>query len=73
MSVGEIKIETQATDTEGIPEPPAVAFGIGLLVEDILAFVNGQDSVLGDAAKRWTFIADAIDLVKAAIQGVIDF
>ncbi len=50
----------------------AMALGIGLLLDDVKKFVSGQDSALGDAAKRWEFVADGIELVKSGVQGLIN-
>lgn len=50
----------------------AVAFGIGLLIEDITKFVNGQDSLLGKAADRWDFVGDSIEFVKNRVSELIE-
>lgn len=41
----------------------AAGVAIALVIEDITAFVNGQDSLLGDMVKRWPIIGDIISAV----------
>lgn len=50
----------------------AMALGIGLLLDDVKKFVSGQDSALGDAAKRWEFVADGVELVRSGLEKVVE-
>ena len=46
-----------------------VALGIALLVEDFVAWKNGEESVLKDLSERWP---GAIGAISSALQGMLD-
>ena len=46
-----------------------VGTAIALVVEDVMAFVNGQDSLLGDIAERWPIVGDVVKAVVDDIKG----
>jgi len=48
-----------------------VGTAIALVVEDVMAFVNGQDSLLGDIAERWPIVGDVVKAVVDDIKGFV--
>lgn len=48
----------------------AVSAAIGLLVDDIYNFVQGNDSMIGRLVKKWTFLGDIIEVVKKIIKSL---
>lgn len=46
----------------------AVGVAFALLFEDVVAFIGGQESFIGDLAKKYQWFGDIVDLV---IQGVV--
>ncbi|MDR1349684.1 MAG: hypothetical protein LBJ59_02675 [Zoogloeaceae bacterium] len=45
----------------------AVAAVVALLVDDIYNFLNGNDSLIGELAKKWPIIGTAIEAVAATV------
>jgi hypothetical protein len=50
----------------------ALTLAIALLIDDIVAFARGQDSLLGDALKRWPILLKIIKAVGNHIKDVIN-
>jgi len=77
-------ISASATATWALAAPilaviiPIAALGavIGLVIEDIMAFIDGQDSLIGKVLDTWPVIGDivrgAIDAITGAIGWAID-
>ncbi len=49
-----------------------VGTAIALVVEDVMAFVNGQNSLLGDIAERWPIVGDVVKAVVDDIKGFVE-
>ena len=45
---------------------------ISLVIEDIVAFLNGQDSLLGDIAAKWPIVGDVVREIAAGIKIFIE-
>ena len=50
----------------------AISAVVALVYEDIKAFVNGQDSLLGRMVERWQWLGDAINGIIGGIKEAID-
>jgi len=50
----------------------ALAAGFALLYEDVIAYMNGQDSLLGEMEKRWPIVGDIIRGITEFIKGYIE-
>lgn len=48
-----------------------VGAAIGLVVEDIMAFMDGQDSLIGDLAEKWPIVGDVVKMVVAGIKAYV--
>lgn len=48
----------------------AILAGIVLLIEDVIGFLNGEDSVVGDLLQKYPQLAQNIDNLRAAWAGV---
>jgi hypothetical protein len=46
----------------------ALSAAVALLIDDFIAFKNGQDSLIGDVLKRWPMIGIAIEKVTEALK-----
>lgn len=49
----------------------AVGTAIALVVEDIIAFTNGQDSLIGKIAEKWPIVGEIVKFMVADIKAFI--
>lgn len=51
----------------------AVGAAVGLVVDDIDAFMRGNDSVIGELAKKWPWLGDIVTIAVNVVLNAFDF